>query len=76
MAPKIDPKSMENRGCVADAFWERFWVVPDAILGATGDLDLAISATIFDKKSKSDIQKCMQKPMLKKYGKIIKKHPK
>ena len=25
MAPKMDPKSMKNRGCVADAFLERFW---------------------------------------------------
>ena len=24
MAPKMDPKSMKNRGCVADAFLERF----------------------------------------------------
>ena len=24
MAPKIDPKSMKNRGCVAGAFLERF----------------------------------------------------
>ena len=52
MATKIDPKSMKNRGCVADAFLERFRVVPDAILGAGADLDLAILATIFDKKSK------------------------
>ena len=26
MGPKIDPKSMKNRGCVADAFLERFGV--------------------------------------------------
>ena len=25
MAPEILPKSMKNRGCVADAFLERFW---------------------------------------------------
>ena len=25
MAPQIHPKSMKNRGCVADAFLERFW---------------------------------------------------
>ena len=24
IAPKMDPKSMKNRGCVADAFLERF----------------------------------------------------
>ena len=28
MAPKIDPKSMKNRGCVADAFLERCGVAP------------------------------------------------
>ena len=25
MGTKIHPKSMKNRGCVADAFLERFW---------------------------------------------------
>ena len=25
MTPKVDPKSMKNRGCVVDAFLEHFW---------------------------------------------------
>ena len=57
MAPKIDPKSMKNRGCVADAFLERFWpamgrqkserqIIPRTHLGIN-----------FDQKSENDISK-------------------
>ena len=70
MVPKIDPKSMKNQGCVADAFLER-------PLGAKGGVPNTksgpILATIFDQNPKKGIKKGMQKSMSKKYRKLMPK---
>ena len=70
MAPKIDAKSMKNRGCVAVAFLDRFLGakrgVPNIFAGP-------ILATIFDQNPKKGIKKGMQKSMSKKYRKLMPK---
>ena len=52
MAPKIGPKSIKNRGCVADAFLERFGAALGSQRGATGRFERILLATIFGPKSK------------------------
>ena len=70
MAPKIDAKSMKNRGCVADAFLER----PLGAKGGACDIFAGpILATIFDQNPKKGIKKGMQKSMSKKYRKLMPK---
>ena len=49
---KIDSKSMKNRGCVADAFLERFVVGLGAKKSSAGQCLGVILATIFGQKSK------------------------
>ena len=70
MVTKIDPKSMKNRGCVADAFLDRF-------LGAKGRVPNIfagpILAAIFNENPKKGIKKGMQKSMPKKYWKLMPK---
>ena len=62
MAPKIDAKSMKNRGGVADAFLKQ-------PLGAKRGVRhlsvIPILGAIFDKKSKKGIKKGMHKSMPK-----------
>ncbi len=70
MAPKIDAKSMKNRGCVADAFLER---PLGAKGGACNIFAGPILATIFDQNPKKGIKKGMQKTMSKKYRKLMPK---
>ena len=67
MGPKINPKSMNNRSCVADAFLERFWE-----RRVRQKCDRAITSrtflgAVFHQKSKNDIQKSIQKSMPKKH---------
>ena len=52
MAPKIDPKSIENRGCVADAFLERFGVAPGRQKRAPSKMNASLLGAIFGQKSK------------------------
>ena len=52
IAPKMDPKSMKNRGCVADAFLERFGAAFGRKKDQTGRFERILLATIFDQKSK------------------------
>ena len=60
MAPKIDAKSMKNRGCVFGPFLGGQKCSPASFLG--GHL-----ATIFDQNPKKGIKKDMQKSISKKY---------
>ena len=66
MGIKIHPKSMKNRGCVADAFLERSW----SVLGRGLDLDLP---PVSLKNRKNGIQKRIKKTKLKKCRKLIPK---
>ena len=53
IAPKMDPKSMKNRGCVADAFLERFGVAPGRRKEAPSKMkNASLLGAIFDQKSK------------------------
>ena len=66
MGPQIDAKSMKSRGCVADAFLERFGCIfganrPERVVRFGTPL-----ATIFDQKSEKWVQKRFQKSMPKK----------
>ena len=52
MGPKINPKCTTNRGCVADAFLERFGAAWWALFGVPRD-DFGINfGIIFDQNSK------------------------
>ena len=65
MAPKIDPKSMKNRGCVADAFLERFGAALGAERAHCPGVWRTRLATIFVQKSENGIQKAIQKSIPK-----------
>ena len=52
MAPKMDSKSMKNRGCVADAFLERFWAAFGRQNVARAYENGPILEATFDNKSK------------------------
>ena len=68
MAPQIDQKSMENRGCVADAFWGRFL----AAQGGARDLSVNPFWRPFSTKSlKNWHPKSIEKSMQKKYRKCM-----
>ena len=47
----MGPTIMKNRGCVADAFWKRFWAAQGRHNGATVQLDWASLGAIFVPKS-------------------------
>ena len=70
-APKINPKSMKNRGCVADAFLERVWAALGRQKLATTAFSRTILGAIFDQKSKKCIQKGIQTSMPKKLWKLM-----
>ena len=74
MVTKIDPKSMKNRGCVADAFLDRFLGAKGGGTQQTSDIFAGpILATIFDQNPKKGIKKGMQKIMSKKSRKLMPK---
>ena len=73
MGPQIDPKSIENRGFVEDAFLERFWGSPGAPKVEPGTMFGNLLATISTKNRKKDILKCIRKSMPKKYRKLMQK---
>ena len=73
MGPKIEPKSMKNRGCVADAFLEPFGVALECQSGARQGFCRTLLGAIFDKKSKKGIQKSMRTSMPKKFRKMMPK---
>ena len=52
MAPKVDPKAMKNRGCVEDAFLERFWTALGRQMLTAPDAFGILLATVFAQKSK------------------------
>ena len=58
MGTKIHPKSMKNRGCVADAFLERFW----AALGTKRMTASKFCRTLLDPKKyqKIDAEKVLK----------------
>ena len=68
MASKIDPESMKNQGCVADAFLERFWAVLGRFLGGQPQ---KFGSHFRQKNRKKCIQKDIQKSMPKKYRKLM-----
>ena len=56
MTPKIDPKSMTNRGCFADGFFKRFGA-PYAVKSRAHAVKLdGHLGTIFDKQLKKRFQ--------------------
>ena len=64
---------MKNRGCVADAFLERFGAALGRPRVARSKFPRTILGRIFFQKSKNGIENDIQKSMPKKYWKIIAK---
>ena len=70
MAPKIDAKSMKNRGCVFGLFFERLGAAPGGLATLRGH---PFWRPFWAKNRKNVIRKGMQNSMPKKYRKLMAK---